>query len=133
MLAAPIASMSTRSKPSATPAQSGSPASSAASRCASSANGGQAARCAHLLVGRETLALLGAARELVIAVGEFDAAMIELEAQRDARIGGIEPRERGLRGGVAMQEGEGVGAERGAHLRADDEIEQFVAARRSRA
>ena len=106
MLAAFMASMSTRSKPSATPAQSGSPASSAASRFRSSDGGRQATRCALLLIRREAHALLGRVRELVVAVRQFHAPMIELEAQRQARIFAVEACQRRLRGGIAMQEGQ---------------------------
>ena len=100
---------------------------------ASSANVGRPRDRARLLVRGEAQALLGGARELVVAVGELHAAMIELEAQRDARIFGIEARQRRLRRRIAMHEGERRRAERRAHLRADDEIEQFVAAGCARA
>ena len=41
-------------------------------------------------------ALLGGARELMITIGEFQAAVIELEAQCYTRVIRIQPRERGL-------------------------------------
>ena len=127
MFVAPIASMSRRSKPSATPAQSGSPASSAASRFASSVTVGRPRAARRLLVGVEAHALLGAARELVIAVGELDATVIELETQRHARIVGVEARECGLRRRVAMQKSQRRRAESRPDPRADDEIEQLIA------
>ena len=66
----------------------------------------QSARGASFLVLREPRALLRAARQLVVAVRQFDAPVVQLEAQGHAGIRGIEPRQSGLRSGIAMQEGQ---------------------------
>ena len=80
----------------------------------------QAASLSGLLVGAESLALLRAARQFVITVREFHAAMVELEAQCDTRIVGGEARQRRLRCWVAMQECERVFAQCRTHSTADD-------------
>jgi hypothetical protein len=63
----------------------------------------------------------------MIAIGEFHSAVIQLEAQGHTRIRRVEARQRRLRGRVAMHEGEGFHSQGRAHLRADDEIEEFIA------
>src|ERR1700689_1161024 len=53
-----------------------------------------------LVVRFETLALLDARGELMVAVGKLHAVTIELEALRGARIVGVPTRESRLRGGI---------------------------------
>ena len=85
-----------RSKPSATPAQSGSPAASAASSRSSSARFRQAAAAALGVVRLEARALLGGGRQFVEAVGELHAVAVQLKALRRARVLRVEARQRRL-------------------------------------
>ena len=55
-------------------------------------------------VGLEAAALLGRVGQFAEGVGEFDAAGIELEAFRDARIAGFGPRQRRLRDRIFAQD-----------------------------
>ena len=47
----------------------------------------QAARGARFLIRGKSLALFVGVGEFMVAIGKFHAAMVELEAQRHARIG----------------------------------------------
>ena len=111
MSRAPARSISSRSNPSATPDTGGRPAASAASSASSISGGRQAAAPALLPIGFESRALLGCVRKLLEAIGELDAAVVELEAQRDARIVGVEARQRRLAGRIAVHEAQPVGSQ----------------------
>ena len=71
--------------------------------------------------------LFGRIGQLHIAIGQLHALGIQLEAQRSARIRGIQLRQRGLRGREVVQAGEPAAAKRRPDPRGDQEIQQFVA------
>ena len=103
IVGAPVASITSRSKPSAMPLAGGIWASAARK----SSSSGIALAVEPLLqvhLGLEAAALLDRVGELAEAVGELDAAGIELEALGDARVAGLRPRQRRLGDRVLAQD-----------------------------
>jgi len=123
MRLAPAATITTRSKPSATPAQDGRPAPSARGRVVRGARR-LAAPGTRLRVGVEPPGLLGGVAELVEAVGELETAPECLEAggHRAAHA-----RERRLRRREIVDEGDAVAGEARGDALCHGEIEQAVA------
>ncbi len=128
MCAAPPASIRVRSKPSATPQQSGQTGLERREQpLVESWQPGRPAPAALRDIPLEAGALLARAGELVEAVGELDALAVELEALRGARVVRIEPRQRRLAGGIAVHEGQSAVAEARADDGAHQQLEQLVA------
>ena len=86
---APNAIATRRSNPKATPAQSGMPARSAASRRSSSGGCTWPRARAQGQVPVETRALLAGVGQFMKAVGEFEPVDVQLEARRDRRRPGF--------------------------------------------
>ena len=74
----------------------------------------------------EALTLLGSVEQLVVAVTEFDSPDEELKALCEARLGGTQPRQSGLRGGVIVDEDRALGAEVVLQPRRQQEVEPGV-------
>ena len=104
------------------PAQSGIPASSAASSLLVHRRLELAARAPRREIPQEPPALFARIGQLVKAVGELDAVEIELEARRHPRQSRLQARERGLRGGIVADEAGPLAPE----LRADGESHQQI-------
>ena len=128
MRSAPAASISVRSKPSATPQQSGQARLQCREQTLVEGGIGQAGSRRRSAISRsKRRALLARRGELMKAVGELDAVAVELEALRGARVVGIEPGERRLARGIAVHEGQAAVAEPGPDDGAHQELEQLVA------
>ncbi len=121
---APAATITSRSKPSATPAQAGSPCASAARNRSSGARAGCPRCCAPRAVGCEARALFGGVAELVKAVGEFQRAPERLEPRRDCAV---HLRERRLARREVVQERQSIARERFRHHGPEREVEHVVA------
>ena len=103
---APVASMTSRSNPNATPAQSGKPRLQRRQQPFVERGAGQPAAPSLSQVRLESRPLLCRRGELVKAVRQLHAFAIELEPQRGARVRGIQTGERGLGCRIAMHEGQ---------------------------